>query len=168
MEGVLEGGMPLWINVALAILAALGGLELVKYLISLRANRRKDKAQAAQEEASAGTQDAEWRKNELELMNQFVETAKQQFEDLKQRYDTLLEEKKEDRKLKQEYRLQLAEHERKIEGLQRAFSESETRRKRSERLYCSEENCVKRKPPLGTYDSEAQQPRRKNGQFAPK
>lgn len=154
MEGVLEGGMPLWINVALAIIAALGGLELVKYLISLRANRRKDKAQAAQEEASAGTQDAEWRKNELELMNQFVETAKQQFEDLKQRYDTLLDEKKEDRKLKQEYRLQLAEHERKIEGLQRAFTEEQARRKRSERLYCSDEKCLKRKPPIGTYESD--------------
>ena len=153
MEGVLEGGMPLWINVALAVLAALGGLELVKYLISLRANRRKDKAQAAQEEASASQQDAEWRKNELELMNQFVETAKQQFQDLKQRYDTLLDEKKEDRKLKQQYRLQLAEHERKIEGLQKAFNESETRRRMSERMYCTDVTCAKRQPPLGTYDS---------------
>ena len=153
MEEMVTSSIPEWLNVTIGFITALGGLELVKYLISLRANRRKDKAQAAQEEASASTQDAEWRKNELELMNQFVETAKQQFQDLKQRYDTLLEEKKEDRKLKQEYRLQLAEHERKIDGLQKAFTESEARRRMSELKYCTDVTCAKRQPPLGAYDS---------------
>ena len=153
MEEMVTSSIPEWLNVTIGFIAALGGLELFKYLISLRANRRKDKAQAAQEEASASQQDAEWRKNELELMNQFVETAKQQFQDLKQRYDTLLDEKKEDRKLKQQYQLQLAEHDRKIEGLQKAFNESETRRRMSERMYCTDVTCAKRQPQLGTYDS---------------
>ena len=158
--------MPMWLNMALAVLTALGGIELVKYLLSLRANRRKDKAEAGQQEAIAGQQDADLRKKEFDLMNQFVATAKQQFEDLKHRYDTLLAEKDDDRKIKSELRLTVAEHERKIDGLQRAFTESESRRRAAERLYCAVEECPQRKPPLGTYDSANQQPRKKNGQFA--
>lgn len=159
--------MPTWLNMTLAIATAFGGIEFVKWLVSLGAHRRKDKAQAKQEEATAGQQDADLRQKEYELMNQFVETAKQQFEDMKGRYDMLLAEKNDDRKIKAELRIKVAELERKTDGLQRAFTESESRRRSAERLYCSVESCTKRKPPIGTYDSAAihERPRRENGQF---
>lgn len=156
--------MPMWVNVFIGIAAALGGWEAIKYVISLRANRRKDKAEAGQQEAIAGQQDADWRQKELELMTSFVNTAKEQYEDLTKRYDEMKQEKDFDRKIKQELRLKLSEHERKIEGLQRAFTESETRRKAAERLYCADEKCPKRRPPLGTYDSTPRL-RNKKGQF---
>ena len=50
--------MPLWVDVFIAIVAALGGWEAIKYLISLGANRRKDKAEAQQEETTAAQQQA--------------------------------------------------------------------------------------------------------------
>ena len=40
--------LPMWLDVFIGIVAALGGWEAIKYLLSLRANRRKDKAEAAQ------------------------------------------------------------------------------------------------------------------------
>lgn len=137
----------------LAIAAAFGGIELLKWLVSIGAHRRKDKAQAKQEETTAGKQEADLRQKEYELMNQFVETAKQQFEDMKGRYDTLLAEKNDDRRIKVELRIKVAELERKTDGLQRAFNESESRRRSAERLYCSDESCLKRRPPIGTYVS---------------
>lgn len=159
--------MPMWVNVFIGIVAALGGWEAIKYLISLRANRRKDKAEADeaaavahQQAATAGQTDADWRQKELELMTSFVTTAKMQYEDLSQQYATLKEEKEEDRKIKAELRKELnemrviqSEQERKLVGLQRAFTESETRRIASERLFCSVEDCKLRKPPIGTYSS---------------
>lgn len=160
--------MPLWVDVFIAIVAALGGWEAIKYLISLGANRRKDKAEATQGEALAGQQDADWRKKELDLMTSIVDTTQNQYEDLKGKYDELKSEKDEDRKIKSELRMKLSEHERKLDGLQRAFTESESKRRSAERLYCSVESCPSRHPPLGTYDSTKDLPRRKNGQFAPR
>lgn len=166
--------LPMWVNVFIGIAAALGGWEAIKYLLSLRANRRKDKAEAKQQEAAAGQQDADLRQKELELLNQIVETTKSQYGELKERYDELLAERKSDRaemdalrKEVAELRLWKAEQERKTEGLQRAFTESESRRKNAERLYCADEKCTHRHPPIGTYDSTPV-PRRKNGQFAPR
>ena len=160
--------MPTWLNMTLAIATAFGGIELLKWLASLRAHRRRDRAQAKQEEASAAQSDTDWRQKELELMTSFVNTAKGQYDDLTRRYDDLKGEKEEDRRIKQELRLKVSEHERKIDGLQRAFTESESRRIAAERLYCSVESCTNRRPPIGTYDSSKPVPRRKNGQFAPR
>ena len=153
--------MPMWVNVFIGIVAALGGWEAIKYILSLRANRRKEKAEAGQQEALAGQSDADLRQKELELLNQIVETTKSQYGELKQRYDELLEERKDDRKemdaLRKEVaelKLALAEQERKTSGLQRAFTESETRRLEAERYFCAFENCTKRQPPFGTYKPE--------------
>ena len=152
--------LPMWLNVFIGIAAALGGWEAIKYLLNLRANRRKDKAEAAQGEALAGQQDAELRQKELDLLNQIVETTKSQYGELKQRYDELLVERKADReemdalrKEVAELKLQLAEQERKTAGLQRAFTESETKRLEAERYFCAFENCTKRQPPFGSYHS---------------
>jgi hypothetical protein len=177
--GMQAGQMPMWVNVFIGIAAALGGFEFIKWIVGLivnwRARRRKESAEAKeadavahQQVAAAGQQDADWRQKELELMTAFVQTAKEQYEDLTRRYDELKAEKNEDRKIKQELRLKMTEHERKIDGLQRAFTESESRRIAAERLYCSVESCTKRHPPMGTYDSTKAAPRRKNGQFAPR
>ena len=169
MEGTMT--MPMWVNVFIGIVAALGGLEFIKYLLSLRANRRKDKAEAAQGEALAGQSDADLRQKELALLNDIVETTKQQYGELKQRYDELLVERKADReemdalrKEVAELRVWKAEQERKTEGLQRAFTESESRRKAAERMYCADEACTKRRPPIGTYHGE-DMPRNSKGQF---
>ena len=156
--------IPMWLQMAVAMaggmVTALGGWEAIKYLLSLRANRRKDKAEAAQGEALAGQQDAELRQKELDLLNQIVETTKAQYGELKQRYDELLMERKADReemdalrKEVAELKLQLAEQERKTAGLQRAFTESETKRLEAERYFCAIENCTKRRPPFGSYHS---------------
>ena len=152
--------LPMWLNVFIGIAAALGGWEAIKYLLNRRANRRKDKAEAAQGEALAGQQDAELRQKELDLLNQIVETTKSQYGELKQRYDELLVERKADReemdalrKEVAELKLQLAEQERKTAGLQRAFTESETKRLEAERYFCAFENCTKRQPPFGSYHS---------------
>lgn len=152
--------LPMWLNVFLGIAAALGGWEAIKYLLSLRANRRKDKAEAAQGEALAGQQDAELRQKELDLLNQIVETTKSQYGELKQRYDELLVERKADReemdalrKEVAELKLQLAEQERKTNGLQRAFTESETKRLEAERYFCAVADCANRVPPIGEYHS---------------
>ena len=163
--------MPMWVNVFIGIAAALGGWEALKYVLSLRANRRKEKAEAGQQEALAGQSDADLRQKELELLNQIVDTTKQQYGELKGRYDELLVERKTDREETEtlrrdvaEMRLWKAEQERTVDGLQRAFTESEARRKAAERLYCSDEKCPKRRPPLGTYDSTPRL-RNKKGQF---
>lgn len=49
----------------------------------------------------------------------------------------------------------LAQHERKIEGMQRTIKEEIKKRKFAERLICFEEDCTLRKPKLGTYKKEA-------------
>lgn len=154
--------IPMWLQMAGAMATALGGWEAIKYLISLRANRRKDKAEAGQQEAIAGQQDAELRQKELDLLNQIVETTKAQYGELKERYDELLTERKADReemdalrKEVAELKLALAEQERKTAGLQRAFTESETKRLEAERLYCAVAECTQRVPPIGTYGNEA-------------
>lgn len=169
--------LPLWANVVIGITVSFGGLEFIKYLVGLfvnwRANKRKNSAEAKESEAvahqqvaTAGQQDADWRQKELELMTSFVDTAKKQYADLTQRYEELKEEKEEDHKIKQELRKEIRalnlwklEQERKTEGLQRAFTESESRRIAAERLYCSREECKKRKPPIGTYSSDGAQPK---------
>ena len=181
--GMQAGQMPMWVNVFIGIAAALGGLEFIKWIVGLivnwNANRKKETAEAKeadavahQQVATAGQQDADWRQKELELMTAFVGTAKQQYEDLTRRYEELKAEKEEDRKIKQDLRrevnalnIRLAEMERKTEGLQRAFTESEARRQDAEYHYCADEKCAKRKPRLGTYTT---QPRAKNGKFAKK
>ena len=158
--------IPMWLQMAVGMaggmITALGGWEAIKYLLSLRANRRKDKAEAGQQEAIAGQQDAELRQKELDLLNQIVETTKAQYGELKQRYDELLVERKADReemdalrKEVAELKLQLAEQERKTAGLQRAFTESETKRLEAERYFCASESCTKRQPPFGTYTNGA-------------
>lgn len=154
--------LPMWLDVFIGIVTALGGWEAIKYLLSLRANRRKDKAAAAQGEALAGQSDADLRQKELALLNDIVETTKQQYGELKQRYDELLLERKADRaemdalrKEVAELKLQLTEQGRKTAGLQRAFTESETKRLEAERLYCAVADCTQRVPPIGTYGNEA-------------
>lgn len=154
--------MPLW----LTIILSLGGLELIKYLLGLiigyRSDRRKENAQAKQEEATAGQQDAELRKNEVAVMNQVIDTVRLQLTEVMEAYktiraerDELRSDKEEDRKIKAELRYNVSELQRKVGGLEKAFTDSETRRLASERLYCSNEKCTRRKPPIGTYSSEA-------------
>lgn len=173
--GIQAAQMPMWLNVFIGIATAFGGIELIKWIASFDIFRRKGKAEAKeadavahQQAATAGQQDADWRQKELDLMTSIVDTTQKQYEDLKGKYDELKSEKDEDRKIKSELRMKLSEHERKLDGLQRAFTESESRRRSAERLYCSVESCPSRHPPLGTYDSTKDLPRRKNGQFAPR
>lgn len=147
--------LPMWVNVFIGIVAALGGWEAIKYLLSLRANRRKDKAQAKQEEATAGQQDADLRQKELDLLNQIVETTKQQYGELKQRYDELLKERKADREEMDALRKEVSELRTTTGNLQRAFAESETSRLEAERYFCAFESCTKRQPPFGTYKPDA-------------
>ena len=160
--------LPIWVHVALGFLAALGGFEFIKYLLSLRHHRKKDKAEAAEAEAVANQQaavasqqDADWREKELQLMTSFVNTAKEQYEDLTKRYEELKEERELCHRDKAEMMMEMRkldtiakENSRKIEGLQNAFTEEVARRKASERLYCSLESCKKRQPPVGTFNSD--------------
>ena len=181
------GTMPMWVNVFVGIVAALGGWEAIKYILSLRANRRKNKAEASEAEAmahqqaaTAGQQDADWRQKELELMTQFVETAKAQYEDLTKRYEDLKAEKEEDRSIKaalrrevNELKMEQTEQWRIITGIQKEWNRLVAQKKDAERHYCADEKCTKRKPRLGEYETATpdfasliQQPRdKKTGRF---
>ena len=138
---VAQSTMPLWLNIAIAIAGTFGGLELIKWLFSLRANRRKDTAQADQEEKTAEQQAADLRRHELDTAYQMLEQVKAQNQYLGEQIKAYHEDK---------------EQERKMLGLQKAFTESETRRKNAERFYCVVEHCPQRRPPIGTYSTDAE------------
>lgn len=150
--------MPIWLDMFIGVIAAIGGLEGLKYLLSLRAHRDKDNAEAHSAAAEAGQSDADWRQKEFQLMTSIVETTKHQYEEvsqqLQQERKRAEDEKNEDRKIKSKLRVAVAELERKVDGLQRAFTESESRRKNAERFFCSKETCKQRIPPLGKYTSD--------------
>lgn len=164
--------LPTWVNISLGFLAALGGFEFIKWLVSLivnwHGNKRKNSAEAKESEAiahqqaaTAGQQDADWREKELQLMTSFVNTAKEQYEDLTRRYDELKAERSQCHKDRTEMMMEMRKFEtlakdnaRKIEGLQKAFNEEVAKRRAAERLYCSIETCKKRQPPLGTFSSD--------------
>lgn len=168
--------MPLWVNVFLAIVAGLGGWEAIKYLISLGANRRKDKAEAQQEETTAAQQQAELVRHQIETSNQMLEQMKMQNAYLGEQIAAYQQEKVEDRQLKKEYRYRIEELERKTDGLQAAFSREVTKKRDAERHYCAVENCTKRIPKMGEYSTETtdinaimEQPRdRRTGRFTRK
>lgn len=160
---VAQSTMPLWLNIAIAIAGTFGGLELIKWLFSLRANRRKDTAQADQEEKTAEQQAADLRRHELDTAYQMLEQVKAQNQYLGEQIKAYHEDKAQDRELKESMRRELAElkmaqveQERKMLGLQKAFTESETRRKNAERFYCVVEHCPQRRPPIGTYSTDAE------------
>lgn len=161
---VTQVTMPTWFQMFLALLAAIGttygGFELVKYLLSLRANRRKDNADAHAAAADAGQKDADWRQKELEVMTSIIDTTKRQYEDLAKRYGDLQAEKEEDREIKaqlrrelSEVRIELSEHQRILCGIQRAWTTLIAQKKDAERHYCADEKCAKRKPKLGEYET---------------
>lgn len=152
MEAV--NSMPLWVNVFLAIVAGLGGWEAIKYLISLGANRRKDKAEAAQEETTAAQQQAELVRHQIETSNQMLEQMKQHNAYLGEQISTYQQEKIEDRKLKQEYRYRIEELERKTDGLQTAFNREVAKKRDAERHYCATEKCQHRVPKMGDYATD--------------
>lgn len=135
------------LNLAISFLLALGGLEFIKYLVSLRSNRRKEAAQAKQEEAVAGQNDAELRQKELDLLNGIITTTKEQFEELKTKYDDLAKQAKADAYL-------IAQNDRRIRGLERAFQKEVAKKKNAELHYCGDESCTKRQPEMGQYHTE--------------
>lgn len=178
VEEAVHHVMPTWFQMFLALVGAIGttfgGFELVKWLLSIRANRKKDQAEAKKEEALAKQEeshakqdDTDWRQKELDLMTSFVNTAKEQFEDLTKRYDECRKDKAEMLSAIRRFEQQEQERDRKIEGLQRAFTEEVARRKLVERFYCSNERCKVRRPPLGTYSSDEPEPQVKKRNRAP-
>ncbi|MBR5042991.1 MAG: hypothetical protein IKX67_07095 [Bacteroidales bacterium] len=155
-------GMPIWLDMFLAILAAFGGLEFLKWIASLDIFRRKGKAEAKKEEAQAKQEDTTAAQQQADLVSTQIETSKQMLEQMKQHNEyqanllkTYEEEKLEDRKIKQELRLEVFEVKRQMRGLQDAFTQEVSKRKAAERLYCSDEKCKTRRPPLGTYSSDS-------------
>lgn len=169
------GGVGQWLKLVSAVIVALGGaagiLELLKYLFSIRANRRKNTAEAKQQEATAGRQDAELREKELHVLNQIAEAAKGQLEEWKQAYadvkaerEALKADKEEDRRIKSELRMELAKVQRQCNGVQVTLSNEIAARRAAERMYCDNEACTMRHPPKGTYHSD-EIPRNKRGQF---
>ena len=157
-----EGGMMQWLKLVGAVIAGLGGaaglLELMKYLFSLTAHRRKDKAEAKMEEANAGRQDAELREKELHVLNQIAEAAKGQLDEWKQAYadakaerEALKADKEEDRKIKSELRMEVAKLQRQYNGVQLTLKNEIAARHATERLFCDNEACLIRHPPKGTY-----------------
>lgn len=163
--GGFDFQLPVWANV----LIGLGGLELIKYMLSLRAHRRKDDAEAKKEEVSAGQQDAELREKELHVLIEIAEAAKAQVDEWKDAYATMRAEredlradKEQDRKIKAELRGKVAKFERQMAGVQEMLNKEIAARKAAESLYCDDETCILRHPPKGTYHSDLV-PRNKKG-----
>ena len=153
--------LPMWVNVFIGIVAALGGWEAIKYLISLGANRRKDKAEAQteeahakQEEVTAAQQQAELVRHQIETSNQMLEQMKQQNSYLGEQIAVYQQEKNEDRQLKKEYRYRIEELERVTGGLKKAFAEVVAKKADAERHYCAVENCMSRVPKMGDYATD--------------
>jgi hypothetical protein len=144
------------LSMVASIIVALGGIELVKFLFNLRYHRRASSAQADQEETTAEQKAADLRRHELETANQMLAQVKEQNAYLGEQIKEYNRDKEEDRRLKSEMRYEIAELKRKTAGLQDEFTKSETRRKQAERYYCAVESCKRRRPPLGTYSSDAQ------------
>lgn len=146
---------------AIALLVALGGFEFIKYIISFAAHRRKENAQAKQEESIAGQNDADLRQKELDLMNGIIATTKAQYDDLRVNYeeirtnyegirasyDELVKQAKMDA-------YNIAQNDRRIRGLENAFKREVAKKMDAERHYCGDEICAKRQPALGTYHTE--------------
>lgn len=160
MEAV-TGALPMWLNIFLAIVAGLGGWEAIKYLISLGANRRKDKAEAQQEEAHAKQEETTAQQQQAELVRHQIETSNQMLEQMKlqnaylgEQISVYQQEKVEDRKLKKEYRFRIEELERKTDGLQLAFNREVAKKRDAERHYCATEKCQHRVPKMGDYATD--------------
>lgn len=139
---------------AIALLVALGGFEFIKYIISFAAHRRKENAQAKQEESIAGQNDADLRQKELDLMNGIIATTKAQYDDLRANYgdiranyDELVKQAKIDA-------YNISQNDRRIRGLENAFRREVAKKMEAERHYCGDVNCTKRQPALGTYHTE--------------
>jgi hypothetical protein len=153
--------MPMWLNVFTGIVLALGGLEFFKWIFSLDIFRRKGKAEAKEAEANAHQQattaeqqEAELRRHELETAYQMIEQMKQQNAYLGEQIKLQRQEKEEDRKIKGELRMKVAEHERILIGIQKAWNIEMSKKRDAERHYCGVENCSARKPRMGEYETE--------------
>jgi len=62
------------INTLLSIIATIGGIEGVKFLFNLKANKRKANASAKTEEITARTQEFELYKKQIEYLQNRLET----------------------------------------------------------------------------------------------
>ena len=174
-----QSALPMWLNVFLGIVGAVGGLEFVKWIASFDIWRKKGKAEAKKEEAQAKQEDNTAAQQHADLVSTQIETSKQMLEQMKQHneYQAALlksyeQEKLEDRRIKQELRLEVTDLKRQVTGLQDAFTKEVSARRSAERLYCSLESCKRRKPPIGTYSADnppersvVTRPRSANGQF---
>lgn len=139
---------------AIALLVALGGFEFIKYIISFAAHRRKENAQAKQEESIAGQNDADLRQKELDLMNGIIATTKSQYDDLRANYDDIRANYDELVKQAKMDAYNIAQNDRRIRGLENAFKREVAKKMEAERHYCGDINCTKRQPVLGTYHTE--------------
>ena len=139
---------------AIALLVALGGFEFIKYIISFAAHRRKENAQAKQEESIAGQNDADLRQKELDLMNGIIATTKAQYDDLRANYDDIRANYDELVKQAKMDAYNIAQNDRRIRGLENAFRREVAKKMEAERHYCGDVNCTKRQPALGTYHTE--------------
>lgn len=139
---------------AIALLVALGGFEFIKYIISFAAHRRKENAQAKQEESIAGQNDADLRQKELDLMNGIIATTKSQYDDLRANYDDIRANYDELVKQAKMDAYNIAQNDRRIRGLENAFKREVAKKMEAERHYCGDVNCTKRQPALGTYHTE--------------
>lgn len=139
---------------AIALLVALGGFEFIKYIISFAAHRRKENAQAKQEESIAGQNDADLRQKELDLMNGIIATTKSQYDDLRANYDDIRANYDELVKQAKMDAYNIAQNDRRIRGLENAFKREVAKKMEAERHYCGDINCTKRQPALGTYHTE--------------
>lgn len=139
---------------AIALLVALGGFEFIKYIISFAAHRRKENAQAKQEESIAGQNDADLRQKELDLMNGIIATTKAQYDDLRANYDDIRANYDELVKQAKIDAYNISQNDRRIRGLENAFKREVAKKMEAERHYCGDINCMKRQPALGTYHTE--------------
>ena len=175
-----QSALPMWLNVFLGIVGAVGGLEFVKWIASLDIWRKKGKAEAKKEEAQAKQEDNTAAQQQADLVSTQIETSKQMLEQMKQHNEYQAEliksyeqEKLEDRKIKHELRLEVTDLKRQVLGIQEALTREVSIRKATERMYCSNEACKRRKPTKGTYSADnppeekafVMRPRSANGQF---
>ena len=144
-----------WTTVIVTLITVLLTGGVVSSIFFYRENKNKAKAEAKKEDASANVEDASAANTLLNVLTGFktymesITSYNQNvnlklLEDIRNKDKDIDEFKKEIASLK----LKVAENDRKLSGLQKAFDLEVSARLEAEKYKCVVENCKLRQPPL--------------------
>lgn len=151
-----------WVSAIMGILGLTTAGSVVGVILFYRENKKKANAEAKQAMSSAAKEDASAAKELLEVLNgtkDFMEEMNKYSKETASQLLSIVKEKdtalKDAQKKDTENSYKIANCERQIKGLQKVVETEIAARKNAEANICLVEDCMLRKPPLGTYKKEA-------------